>query len=203
MQKGITQKETSFSPQQPTCFVGNDIERNASIAEASGLLRGKEVWKDLVGYKGEYKISSYGRIKSLYKQKIIIQSTDKLGYKKISLYKKYRVPKLKNHKVHRLVLQTFVKNKKQLPCVNHIDNNPKNNKVSNLEWISYLDNARYKKNFDTQIKGEKVNTSKLKEKQVIEIRQRKLSIKNMSKKYNVTMSTIRVILKGKTWKYLL
>ena len=40
----------------------------------------------------------------------------------------------KDHKIHRLVAKTFIPNPNNLPEVNHIDGNPKNNNVNNLEW---------------------------------------------------------------------
>lgn len=50
--------------------------------------------------------------------------------------------KKKNYYVHRLVAQAFIKNLENLPQVNHKDGNRSNNHVSNLEWVSALDNIR-------------------------------------------------------------
>lgn len=38
--------------------------------------------------------------------------------------------------VHRIIAQTFLPNPKNLPEVNHKDENPENNKLSNLEWCT-------------------------------------------------------------------
>lgn len=41
-----------------------------------------------------------------------------------------------NKLVHRLVAETFLPNPKNLPEIDHIDDNPKNNCVENLQWVS-------------------------------------------------------------------
>lgn len=72
-------------------------------------------------------------------------------------------------KVHRIVATCFIPNPLNLPEVNHKDNNPKNNAVSNLEWCTSQYNSDYKKNFGTsasQLFGRPVfavdlNTSKV------------------------------------------
>ena len=51
--------------------------------------------------------------------------------------------------VHRIVATCFIPNPNDYPEVNHIDNNPKNNSVSNLEWCTRKYNDAYKKNFGT------------------------------------------------------
>lgn len=47
--------------------------------------------------------------------------------------------------VHRLVAEAFIPNPNGYPIINHIDENPANNKVTNLEWCTYKYNAKYGK----------------------------------------------------------
>lgn len=42
--------------------------------------------------------------------------------------------------VHRIVAETFIDNPLGLPTVNHKDGNKHNNRVDNLEWVSYSEN---------------------------------------------------------------
>jgi len=52
------------------------------------------------------------------------------------------------------------------------------------------------------VKGEQVGTSKLTEKEVLEIRASDLSLKKLSDKYKVDKSNIWSIRSGKSWKHL-
>lgn len=51
--------------------------------------------------------------------------------------------KTKSYNVHRLIAETFIPNPDNKPCVNHIDGNPSNNAVSNLEWSTQRENVRH------------------------------------------------------------
>lgn len=62
------------------------------------------------------------------------------GYLEVGLYAE---KKEKIFKIHRLVANAFLPNKKALPCVNHKDENKENNNVDNLEWCTYLYNNTY------------------------------------------------------------
>lgn len=104
-----------------------------------------EEWKPVVGYEGLYEVSNLGRIKSLgneysRKEKILKQRKNKDGYLCVNLYKE---GKMKFCYVHRLVANAFIENTSSLPCVNHIDENPSNNQVDNLEWCTYQYNLNY------------------------------------------------------------
>ena len=113
-----------------------------------------ETWKDIEGYEGKYQVSNFGRIKSLErkeymarnncyrvrKEKVLKPDIDKQGYEKVRLYKN---GKGKNIFVHRLVAIAFIKNPNKHPIINHIDEVPLNNHVSNLEWCTYSYNSTY------------------------------------------------------------
>ncbi len=90
----------------------------------------KEIYKDIKGYEGEYKVSNCGNVYSCKRNIILKPSTTKNGYLRVSLcqngIKKY-------FSIHRLVAEAFIPNPNNLPQVNHIDENKKNNNASNLE----------------------------------------------------------------------
>ena len=105
----------------------------------------KEIWKDIEGYEGLYKVSNMGRVKSLnyrYTGKEGILKVVKLnnGYLQVQLCKD---GKAKGYLVHRLVAQAFLFNPNNLPVINHKDENKQNNKVENLEWCSSSYNNSY------------------------------------------------------------
>jgi len=111
-----------------------------------------EIWKSVIGYEGRYEVSNLGRVRSLNRKtahknfvayrkgKVMSQSLDKDGYLLLRLCNGRCLMK----KVHRLVAMAFIPNPKNKPCINHIDNNPSNNHVNNLEWVTYKENSIYR-----------------------------------------------------------
>lgn len=105
-----------------------------------------EIWKDISGYEGKYKISNYGRLKSLignrgqYRELILKNRPNNNGYIKCELWCKGKV---KNTFNHRLVAGAFIPNPEGKPFVNHKDSNPSNNHVSNLEWCTQSENIQH------------------------------------------------------------
>ena len=110
-------------------------------------MKNNEIWKDIEGYEGLYQISDKGRVKSLKfgKEKILSLKRDKKNYLRIILWKN---GKNKTYQVHRLVAKSFIPNPDNLPQINHIDENPSNNNVENLEWC----NSKYNNNFGNRNK---------------------------------------------------
>lgn len=98
-----------------------------------------EVWKEIKGYP-DYKVSNLGRIKSFkLKEPKLIKPRDK-GYLYVSLYDGI---KSKNFYVHRLVAIHFIDNPENKRTVNHINEDKKDNRVDNLEWLSSKENTNY------------------------------------------------------------
>lgn len=100
----------------------------------------EEIWRDVVGYEGEYFISNKGRVQSLKsgKRKTLKTFTDDKGYMRINLMKK---GKLKQVGVHRLVAESFISAIPENLVVNHIDGNATNNSVENLEIVTQQENV--------------------------------------------------------------
>ena len=117
-----------------------------------------EVWKDILGYEGLYKISDKGRVKSIgyKKERILKPGRDKYGYLLVSLCKNH---KIKYCHIHRLVALTFILNPNNLPQVNHKDEDKTNNRVENLEFCD----RKYNCNYGTRIQriNEKNTNGKL------------------------------------------
>jgi len=111
-----------------------------------------EIWKDIPGLEGKYKVSNYGRIKSIrtkpqrvrygrvYKPEIIrLLSCDERGYKQTCLSIR---GKQKTYKVHKLVWDAFGEGKRngRTITVDHIDGIKSNNHIDNLQLLSNRDN---------------------------------------------------------------
>lgn len=109
-----------------------------------------ECWRTVDGYPC-YAVSNEGRVKRLkspncrgylIQERIMKLTADKLGYQYVVLRDS---GKGKHSQVHRLVAAAFISNLENKPIVNHLDCNPGNNKLSNLEWCTHKENSQYAK----------------------------------------------------------
>jgi len=190
-----------------------------------------ENWKDIKGYEGAYQVSDLGNVKSLDRKvksrydggRKVFGVTLKQGFDKDG----YRVVKLKKHqysdsqRVHRLVCIAFLDNYEDKPQVNHKNGIKDDNVLGNLEWATLSENRIHA--YDTGLqnglsrRGAKSNFAKLSEKQVLEIRamyggdlrglnetgkKGRLTCKEISEKYKITMGGVASIVSKKSWAWL-
>lgn len=111
-----------------------------------------EIWKDVAGWEGYYQVSNLGNVRSVDrwipwngttkllagKPMVPVNSTD--GY---LMVKFTRNNKATSYRMHRLVADAFVDNPDNLPEVNHMDCDRKNNIAENLVWSTHIENVRH------------------------------------------------------------
>ena len=108
-----------------------------------------EIWKDVVGYEGLYKVSNLGNVKSVEKvdrrgwhrqEKQLLLQNNKTGYLQVGL----RINgKERKFLVHRLVAMAFLENTNNYEMVNHKNCIKNDNRVENLEWCDEKYNSNY------------------------------------------------------------
>lgn len=116
-----------------------------------------EIWKVHPEFNF-IEVSNLGRVRTMdrvvpngkgarvIKGKILTQAPNNKGYLRVHINVN---GKQVIRRVHRLVAQTFIYNPDNLPQINHKDNNPANNNVSNLEWCTPEYNIEYKEKHGT------------------------------------------------------
>lgn len=97
-------------------------------------------WEPIRGFEGYYWVSRGGRIKNR-KGHVLISQSNGTGYLRVDLRAKGQ---REQRYVHRLVAEAFIPNPHNKSEVNHKNNNPACNRVSNLEWTTRSENELYK-----------------------------------------------------------
>lgn len=164
-----------------------------------------ETWKPISDYEGLYEISNYGRVKTLFKgvSKIRKQVFSNPGYFGLVLYKN-NFPQ--SARIHVLVAQAFVPNPENKPVVNHKDANRRNNQVSNLEWVTQLENKKHAYDKGLYKIGCEHWKSKFTEEQIRYIRENcipgdlEFGISALARKFGVNIATISEMYHGHTYK---
>ena len=84
-----------------------------------------------------YEANELGDIRKIGSNQLLKQWLDKDGYKIVALSNR------KIYRAHRLIASTFIENPEGKPVVNHINHIKQDNRVENLEWVTYSENSKH------------------------------------------------------------
>ena len=153
-----------------------------------------EQWKPINGFDSLYEISNFGRVRSRKHFNSVLSGGvggRNVKYKIVSLS---REGKKFSYYVHRLVAFHFIRPPVDGEEINHVDFNPLNNHVSNLEWVTSKQNSIHSRgNMSKAKQGEKHPKSKMTDKQAIQIkrlRKQGKSYKEIAAAYNITTGDV-------------
>jgi len=145
-----------------------------------------------------YTIFISGKVINTKTNKELTHSLSSNGYLIVSLYRKAK-------KLHRLLAKAFIQNPNSYPVINHIDGNKLNNELDNLEWCTYSHNLQHA--YDNKLRvttlgkcsGVKHGRSNFTKDDILNIRDSKLSQKEIAIKYNCHPSIIQRIVTNKSY----
>jgi hypothetical protein len=161
--------------------------------------------KDIKNYEGIYCVDIYGNVYSYPKRtrkgfRKLKPTLINNGYLQVDLCKDF---KIKKYSVHRLIAETFIDNKELKPQVNHINGIKTDNSLENLEWVTRSENQLHSIAIGLRsAKGEKNSQSKLTNKIVLDIFKDKRMYKEISKDFDISISTISGIKVGHSWSHV-
>ena len=102
-----------------------------------------EEWRPIEGYQGKYLISNMGRVKSLkhYDARLLRAFANNKGYLRVCLCHNGEG---RHFLVSRLVASAFCENDdpQAKTTIDHIDGDKKNNRASNLRWMTLKENVQ-------------------------------------------------------------
>ncbi len=154
-----------------------------------------EIWKDVPGYEGQYRVSDAGNVMS-YRQRaegrLLRPGRMPVGHMSVALGRG------NSQCVHKLVLLAFVGPPPPKHECRHLNGNPSDNRLANLRWGTRSENIRDKTLHDQcKLKVADIRTIRKALETVRHGQQRELA-----KAYGVSEGTISAIKTGRTHGYL-
>lgn len=205
-------KEMDINPTQYIQNLVNDHmeEIKNSRKELFSGIEG-EIWKPAYGLEEFYEVSNIGRIRTLYKDRwhnILIPQLTCHGYHAVHLTG--ATGRSKRYLLHRLIAFTFLGYREEGFIVNHINSIRDDNRIENLEWVNYSQNAKHSYKFGNRKnnnghflppgKGQKKLTLDIVKSIKKDLLIEPVHLGKIAKKYGVKGTTVSNIYYGKTWK---
>lgn len=144
--------------------------------------------KDISGFESHYAITDDGQVWSYKSNKFLKPTLTAQGRLRVGLIKD---GVRQTYLIHRLVGEAFLPNPLGLPQLNHKDEDPTNNRVSNLEWCDNKYNCNYGTRTQRSANGHK------KPIYCVELDRVFASAADAARELNIDNSTLAKVCKGK------
>jgi hypothetical protein len=166
-------------------------------------------WKR-IPWAPDYEVSSDGLVASWKpirnyapaptQRRLLSFSRDKDGYAKVVIFQNNG--SRKTCRVCRLVAEVWHGVPTSEQVVRHLDGNNQNDSADNLKWGTPAENSNDAKIHKTWVHGQRVNTCKLNEPQVLEALNTSTSHSELARKFNVSVGAIWHIRNKRSWKHV-
>lgn len=162
-----------------------------------------EIFKKVFNFEKTYEVSNYGRVRNINTGLFLKPMYNKKGYQYV--YLSYSHTGRVKWYIHRLVAFHFIPNPLNKPQVNHLDGNPSNNVVTNLEWCTNRENQDHAILNNLHYQGESHKDSKFTEDSVSllpDLIKIGFTVSQLNNITGVAGINIEKIIKGKSWRQL-
>jgi HNH endonuclease/NUMOD4 motif-containing protein/ribosomal L20-like protein len=180
-----------------------------------------EIWQDILGFEGWYQASNLGRCRVLRRAGgwqwggkakeeyplVMAPLLYRKGYYKVHCSSCGGTRRKQRLFVHRAVWAAFNGTIPKGLTINHIDGNPANNRLDNLELATYAEQIRHATKLGlirhrTKDGWRKPTMTPEKVRELRRLRSEGWTQTALAKRYNIAQSNVRWILIGKTWRHV-
>jgi hypothetical protein len=169
------------------------------------MKKAKEIWKEIKDSPG-YEVSSYGRVRNVDRKiKVLLKGKEHFYFRKGKILKSsinnsgygtVYLGRYRKDMTHRVVAEVFLGKPSSGMAVNHKNGIRSDNRVENLEWVTYYQNTIYSR-ITFRTKGRSLNIDKALD--IIKRAHLGERVKDLSIEYKVSRQCISKILSGRMW----
>lgn len=160
-----------------------------------------ETWVSIPDFNDKYFVNTKGEVYNTALDRLLkLVKVGRMDHLRAQLCKD---GKYHQRYSHRLVAEAFIPNPENKPIINHIDSNPQNNSVENLEWCTPKENVQHcvdagRRRYNNKV----VKTTEEIVRDILEMSYNNVFHRDIAKKYNMSRSHIGHIKIGKckVWK---
>ena len=161
-----------------------------------------ETWVSIPNFNDKYFVNTKGEVYNTALDRLLkLVKVGKMDHLRAQLCKD---GKYHQRYSHRLVAEAFIPNPENKPHINHIDSNPQNNIVENLEWCTPKENMIHSASLGNMSKKNKVKLTEDAVRKILKMKYGKFTNKEIAAKFKLPIRYPSHLKYGyiKEWKFI-